>query len=119
MSDLMFDVDQAGELKAAFRRAGWTNQEINRLCEDDTLARVRMVLFDHTVITVPDYLLDLDVTRPISIAAMTTRSKMWRRISLSRNRFSRFSEKVEWWGTASLRSSRQNHLSEMEPHLLA
>jgi hypothetical protein len=31
-------------------------------------------------------------------------------ISLSRNRFSRFSEKVEWWGTASLRSSRQNHL---------
>src|ERR1700730_13353205 len=29
---------------------------------------------------------------------------------LSRNRFSRFSENVEWWGTASLRSSRQNHL---------
>src|ERR1700730_13874912 len=50
------------------------------------------------------------LTRPVTIAAMTTRSKIWRRISLSRNRFSRFSENVEWWGTASLRSSRQNHL---------
>jgi hypothetical protein len=60
MSDLMFDVDQAGELKAAFRRGGWTNQEIKRLCEDDMLARVRMVLLDHPVITVPDYLFDLD-----------------------------------------------------------
>jgi hypothetical protein len=49
---------------------------------------------------------------------MTTRSKMWRRISLSRNRFSRFSEKVEWWGTEaaqrpdpapSAQSGRANH----------
>src|ERR1700730_14776064 len=31
-------------------------------------------------------------------------------MSLSRNRFNRFSENVEWWGIASLRSSRQNHL---------
>src|ERR1700738_4859925 len=50
------------------------------------------------------------LTRPIPIAAMTTRSKIWRRMSLSRNRFNRFSENVEWWGIASLRSSRQNHL---------
>ena len=56
----MFDVDQAGELKAAFRRGGWTNQEIKQLCEGDTLARVRIALLDDTVITVSAHLLDLD-----------------------------------------------------------
>ncbi len=44
MSDLMLDVDQAGELKAAFRRGDWTNAEIKRLCEGDTLKNVRGVL---------------------------------------------------------------------------
>ena len=28
MSDLMLDVDQAGELKAAFRRGDWTKTEV-------------------------------------------------------------------------------------------
>lgn len=36
MSDLMLDVDQAGELKAAFRRGDWTNAEIKRLCEGNS-----------------------------------------------------------------------------------
>lgn len=44
MSDLMLDVDQAGELKAAFRRGDWTNSEIKSLCEGDVLARVRRVI---------------------------------------------------------------------------
>src|SRR3989344_5615303 len=44
MSNLMLDVDQAGELKAAFRRGGWSNGQIKMLCEGDILARVRMVL---------------------------------------------------------------------------
>lgn len=30
---LMLDVDQAGELKAMFRREGWTNKAIKMLCE--------------------------------------------------------------------------------------
>ena len=60
MSDLMLDVDQAGELKAAFRRGGWTNQDIKRACEGDTLARYRQVLLGHAVITVVEYLIDLD-----------------------------------------------------------
>src|SRR6476646_5285007 len=38
----------------------------------------------------------------------TTRSKIWRRISLSRKRPSRFAENVEWCGTLSSRSSLQN-----------
>src|SRR5215471_12007850 len=41
--------------------------------------------------------------------AHTTRSKIWRSRSLSRKRPSRFSEKVEWCGTLSPRSSLQNH----------
>ena len=44
MSDLMLDVDQAGELKAAFRRGGYNNAEIKQLSTGDTLAKVRDVL---------------------------------------------------------------------------
>ncbi|OHB01610.1 MAG: hypothetical protein A3A96_02995 [Candidatus Zambryskibacteria bacterium RIFCSPLOWO2_01_FULL_39_39] len=44
MSNLMLDVDQAGELKAAFRRGHWTNGQIKSLCEEDVLSRVRMVI---------------------------------------------------------------------------
>ena len=50
MSDLMLDVDQAGELKAAFRRGNWTNQEIKRLCEGDTLAQFRQVFLGNAAI---------------------------------------------------------------------
>lgn len=44
MSDLMLDVDQAGELKAAFRRGDWSKAEIKKLCEGDVLARMRNVV---------------------------------------------------------------------------
>jgi hypothetical protein len=44
MSDLMLDVDQASELKAAFRRGDWTNSEIKRASEGNFLAQVRKVL---------------------------------------------------------------------------
>ena len=40
----MLDVDQASELKAAFRRGNWTNSEIKRLCEGDILARMKQVI---------------------------------------------------------------------------
>lgn len=57
MSDLMLDVDQASELKAAFRRGDWTNREIKQLSEGDFLANVRQVLLRKativTIITVP------------------------------------------------------------------
>src|SRR6266576_1801363 len=60
------------------------------------------------------------LTRPITIAAMTTRSKIWRRMSLSRNRFNRFSEKVEWWGTVVIEiEPAEPPVCEVEPHLLA
>jgi hypothetical protein len=44
MSNLMLDVDQAGELKAAFRRCGYNNAEIKKLSTGDFLAEVRNVL---------------------------------------------------------------------------
>ena len=44
MSDLMLDVDQAGELKAAFRRGDWTNALIKRACEGDLLAQFKLVV---------------------------------------------------------------------------
>ncbi len=60
MSDLMLDVDQTGELKAAFRRGGWTNKEIKWLCEGDVLERVRKVLLGHASIQVIKHPHDCD-----------------------------------------------------------
>jgi len=44
MSDLMLDVDQASELKAAFRRAGWNNALIKKFCEGDNPSKTRKFL---------------------------------------------------------------------------
>lgn len=52
MSDLKLDVDQAAELKYAFRRGDWTNEEIKRLCEGDLLKEVRNVVRGAAEITV-------------------------------------------------------------------
>ncbi|MFA6519805.1 MAG: hypothetical protein WCT41_03235 [Candidatus Paceibacterota bacterium] len=60
MSDLMLDVDQAGELKAAFRRGNWTNQEIKRLCEGTVLADVRRLVLGHASITTIEHTIDCD-----------------------------------------------------------
>ena len=60
MSDLMLDVDQAGKLKAAFRRGDWTNQEIKRLCEGDVLANVRNVLRGYATIATVEHVIDCD-----------------------------------------------------------
>lgn len=44
MSNLeTLDVGQANELKLAFRRTGWTNEDIKRLCEGNTLSDLRKV----------------------------------------------------------------------------
>jgi len=62
MSDLKLDVDQAGELKAAFRREGpWTNEEIKMLCErKGFLSQVREALLGRAEIKQIEYLVDLD-----------------------------------------------------------
>ncbi len=63
MSDLMLDVDQAGELKAAFRRGDWTNAEIKRACEGDLLARFRDVVRGYAQIAITKHVVDCD-TKP-------------------------------------------------------
>lgn len=60
MSDLMLDVDQAGELKAAFRRGDWTNAEIKRLCEGNVLAQVRSVILGRAEVVIKRHLIDCD-----------------------------------------------------------
>ena len=47
-------------------------------------------------------------TRPSVMQRRSTLSNTWRNASLSRKRPCRFLEKVEWSGTASSRSRRQN-----------
>jgi len=60
MSDLMLDVGQANELKLAFRRANFSNDDIKRLCEGNVLAEVRSVLRGHASITVIEHVIDCD-----------------------------------------------------------
>ncbi len=60
-NDLMLDVGQANELKLAFRRANYTNDDIKRLCEGNVLADVRNVLRGHSSITVVEHVIDCDV----------------------------------------------------------
>jgi len=60
MSDLMLDVDQAGELKAAFRRGNWTNAEIKRLSEGNALTEVRDVILGRAEIKAVEHLIDCD-----------------------------------------------------------
>jgi len=60
MGDLMLDVDQAGELKAAFRRGNWTNAEIKRLCEGDILAQVRDIIRGRLELKAIEHVIDCD-----------------------------------------------------------
>ncbi|MFI5260286.1 MAG: hypothetical protein ACHQU0_00630 [Candidatus Paceibacteria bacterium] len=62
MSDLMLDVGQANELKMAFRRADYSNDEIKQLCEGSILADVRNVLRKHATITMMEYVIDCDAS---------------------------------------------------------
>ncbi len=60
MSELMLDVGQANELKLAFRRAGYSNDEIKKLCEGNILTDVRNVLLGHAEIKLAEHLIDCD-----------------------------------------------------------
>jgi hypothetical protein len=55
----MLDVGQAQEFKLACRRNGFTPEDLKRLCEGDTLARVRDVLLGNLTITAP-HVIDCD-----------------------------------------------------------
>ena len=56
----MLDVGQANELKLAFRRADWSNDDIKRLCEGDVLADVRRVLRRQALIAAIEHIIDCD-----------------------------------------------------------
>jgi hypothetical protein len=59
-NDLMLDVGQANELKLAFRRADFSNDDIKRLCEGSVLTDVRSVLRGHAAINVVEHVIDCD-----------------------------------------------------------
>jgi len=62
MSEIKLDVDQASELKAAFRREDWTNEEIKMLCErKGFLTDVRQALRGYATITILEHVIDCDV----------------------------------------------------------
>ena len=57
MSLETLDVGQANELKLAFRRNGWTNEEVKKLCEGNVLTEIRKVILGQAEVK----LLDCDV----------------------------------------------------------
>lgn len=57
-NDLKLSVGQANELKLAFRRSGWTNDDIKRLCEGDILTNVLRVLRGCASITVIEHVIN-------------------------------------------------------------
>jgi hypothetical protein len=57
---LMLDVGRANELKLAFRRANYTNNDIKRLCEGTILSDVRNVLLGHAEVKTLEHVIDLD-----------------------------------------------------------
>ena len=62
-TELMLDVGQANELKLAFRRSGWTNAEIKKLCEGNLLARLLPLVQDdgkNAIIQAEQHLIDCD-----------------------------------------------------------
>jgi hypothetical protein len=59
-TELMLDVGQANELKLAFRRCGYTNAEIKKLCEGDTLAKLLPVVKGLAQIVISKHLIDCD-----------------------------------------------------------
>lgn len=61
MSLETLDVGQANELKLAFRRNGWTNEEIKKLCEGDVLTNVHKFVFEKKEIKLSrEFLIDCD-----------------------------------------------------------
>jgi len=71
MSDLMLDVDQAGELKAAFRRGGYSNTEIKQLSEGDILGKVRDVLLGRAEIKLITHTINLGAPPQLPVTTMS------------------------------------------------
>jgi hypothetical protein len=60
MSDIMLDVGQANELKLAFRKADYENSDVKRLCEDDLLEKLRLVMHGYADVKMIVKIVDLD-----------------------------------------------------------
>ncbi len=54
------DVEQASELKLAFRRTGWNNEEVKRLCEGTILADIRSVILGQAEVRMLEHIIDCD-----------------------------------------------------------
>lgn len=86
MSDIGLDVGQANELKMAFRRHDWSNENIKRLCESSLLTEVLRVMRGDSEIVSVDRVVNLNVIRktdpsdPVVIKHLEQGVKKWREI---------------------------------------
>ncbi|MEK7576751.1 MAG: hypothetical protein AAB482_03600 [Patescibacteria group bacterium] len=65
MSEIMLDVGQANELKLAFRRAGYTNADIKKMCKGDVLAQMLPVIRSFGKVDVVSNIIDCDANPSI------------------------------------------------------
>jgi hypothetical protein len=59
-TELTLEVGQANEFKLALRRCGWTNADVKRLCEGDTLARLLPVVRGLAEVNQVTHVIDCD-----------------------------------------------------------
>ncbi len=78
MSDLMLDVGSANELKLAFRRAGWTPDDVKRLGEGDWAAKILPFLRGNAVVAQsPRLWSEADGVVTFSVTSDGTNGKAW------------------------------------------
>lgn len=56
----VMDVGLAVDLKAAFKRNGWSTEEVKRACAGDFFGKIHPVLLGRAEVTYPEHLVDLD-----------------------------------------------------------
>lgn len=78
-NELMLDVGQANELKLAFRRAGFTNRDIKKLCEGRLLTDVLAVIHG-TYRIIPISPGELKIFKTLKIARGSMATEVYRRV---------------------------------------
>ncbi|MEK7536857.1 MAG: hypothetical protein AAB584_00205 [Patescibacteria group bacterium] len=78
MSELTLEVGQANELKLAFRRHGYTAEEVKRLCEGNILAQTLLVIRGRAEVIMKSILTLLRNVRVPAQPAITTSEKYFK-----------------------------------------
>lgn len=72
------DVGQANELKLAFRRNGWTNEDVKKMSEGDLLAKLLPVVRGRAEVVIKSILILIRIVKIAAQPAITTSKEYFR-----------------------------------------